>query len=80
MTLTTIDEAKAILASSDTTTATRGRRGLRRFGREKPEPSLEKPKEEEHVEINVPIIGTSDSVTAEIKFDYIIYIGDEIGE
>ncbi|NOY75248.1 MAG: hypothetical protein GXP32_05590 [Kiritimatiellaeota bacterium] len=78
MTLTTKDEAKEILALNDMA-ITRRTTAARRFGREKPEVA-DKLKEEEKVEINVPIIGTSDSVTAEIKFDYVIYIGDEIGE
>ena len=83
MTLTSPDEAKAILSSSDTVTTKRKKTFSRRFGRKAavraPEIEEEKPKEEK-VEINVPIIGTTDSVTAEINFDYIIYIGDEIGE
>ena len=74
MTLTMTDEAKAILAS--TVAPVRSRR----LGWRKPDASSEKPKEEEKVEVNIPIIGTSDLVTMEIEFDYIIYVGDEIEE
>ena len=80
--LTTDDEAKKILQSSVTVKSRRStsRRSSRRGRRgDIPDPNLEKAKEPENVEINVPVIGTSNSVTAEIKFDYVIYVGDEIG-
>lgn len=80
MTLTTEDEAEKVLQSTSTTSRTiTARRGTRRRRGELPDANEEESNEPEQVEINVPIIGTSNSVTAEITFDYVIYVGDEIG-
>jgi hypothetical protein len=81
MALTTNDEAEKIMHSNVSVKSRRfksrrnGRRGRGDFG----ELNEKKEQEAEKVEINVPIIGTSNSVTAEITFDYVIYVGDEIG-
>lgn len=82
MELSTDDEAEKILQSSATVKNRRStsRRSTRRGRRgDIPDANEEKSKEPEKVEINVPVIGTSNSVTAEIMFDYVIYVGDEIG-
>lgn len=69
------DEASKILGSNekDLTRITSPRR--RGFRRPEEETGTESKDEEK---LCVPIIGVSDMVTAEIKFDYIIYIGNEI--
>ena len=49
-------------------------------GRGLPKPTGATEPEEEEDKLGIPILGVSDMVSAEIKFDYIIYIGNEIKE
>lgn len=67
------DEATGILGNKADPKAVKARtRGIRT---RQPEQENEV---EEKVEVNVPVIGVSNTVSAEIIFDYVIFIGNEI--
>lgn len=76
--LETKDEAASIMRTKvdATTSAARPRVGFNR--RMNPASPAEERVEEEEEDVNVQILGVSDKVSAEIKFDYIVYIGEEI--
>ena len=70
------DEASPILGGKADQKAVNARaRGVRR---RRPGLEVEEEVVEEKLEVNIPVIGVSNTVTAEITFDYIIFIGNEI--
>jgi hypothetical protein len=79
LSLESTDDAASILAGKADPTAVKARtRGIRRGGRRPEQQQPEKEEVEEDLEVNVPLMGVSNTVTAEISFDYVIFIGNEI--
>lgn len=75
LTLETNDEAAGILGTTTGSSNNRSAVSRRRTPTRQPG---EEAVDEEEQKVNVKILGVSNRVTAEIKFEYIIYIGEEI--
>ncbi|MBN1863735.1 MAG: hypothetical protein JW808_02415 [Victivallales bacterium] len=76
MSLTSKDEVPGILGGSAATAPSTVRRPPPKRSPEAA--SFEEPQEEAPKDFGVPILGIDNTVTAEIKFEYILHVGNEI--